>query len=93
MIVCVSVVVPTYRRDDLLDRCLAALVAQEYPPDAYEIIVADDAASSETERLVASGAGWVPAPVHYLPVTGSRGPAAARNRRLARRARGDHRLH
>jgi len=79
MTVRVSVVVPTYRRNDLLARCLAALVAQEYPPDAYEIIVADDAASCETRRLVASWAARSACPVRYLPVTASRGPAAARN--------------
>lgn len=76
----VSVVVPTYKRTALLDRCLAALVAQEYPPDAYEIIVADDAASCETGRLVASWAARAPCLVRYIPVIASRGPAAARNR-------------
>lgn len=79
MTVRVSVVVPTYRRNDLLARCLAALVAQEYPPDAYEIIVADDAASCETRRLVGSWLARSRCPVRYLPVTASRGPAAARN--------------
>ena len=29
----VSVVVPTYRRPDLLDRCLAALLAQDLAPE------------------------------------------------------------
>jgi glycosyltransferase involved in cell wall biosynthesis len=80
MTVRVSVVVPTYKRNDLLDRCLAALAAQAHPPDAYEIIVADDAASCETERLVASWAARAPCPLRYIPVTASRGPAAARNR-------------
>jgi MYXO-CTERM domain-containing protein len=80
MTVRVSVVVPTYRRDELLDRCLAALVGQRYPPEEYEIIVADDAASFDTRRLVASWAARAPCPVHYIAVTGTRGPAAARNR-------------
>jgi glycosyltransferase involved in cell wall biosynthesis len=76
----VSVVVPTYRRDGLLDRCLAALAAQEFDPSAYEVIVCDDAASEATYRLVASWAGRSCAPVRYLPVCGTQGPAAARNR-------------
>jgi glycosyltransferase involved in cell wall biosynthesis len=84
----VSVVVPTYRRDDLLDRCLAALAAQQFPPCAYEIIVADDAAACETERLVASWAMRAACAVRYLPVTGPHGPAAARNRGW-RAARGE----
>jgi glycosyltransferase involved in cell wall biosynthesis len=80
MTVRVSVVVPTYKRNELLDRCLAALVAQDYPPDAYEIIVADDAASCETGRLVASWAARAPCAIRYIPVTETQGPAAARNR-------------
>ena len=47
----ISVVVPTCRRPELLERCLAALVAQDFDPAAYEIIVADDAASDETRAI------------------------------------------
>ena len=42
MTIVASVVVPTYRRPELLDRCLAALAAQDFPSDRYEIVVADD---------------------------------------------------
>ncbi len=48
----VSVVVPTFRRPELLDRCLAALAAQNHDPADYEILIADDAASAETRRQV-----------------------------------------
>ncbi|HTU89050.1 MAG TPA: glycosyltransferase [Gemmataceae bacterium] len=48
----VSVVVPTYRRPELLGRCLAALAAQTMAPDDYEILVADDAASPATRQQV-----------------------------------------
>lgn len=86
MTVRVSVVVPTFRRDDLLDRCLAALAMQEFPPDEYEIIVADDAASRNTERTTALWGERAPCAVRYIAVTGTQGPAAARNRgwRIAR---------
>lgn len=50
----VSVVVPTYRRPELLCRCLAALLSQDLDPSAYEVIVVDDGASEETRRLVES---------------------------------------
>ncbi|MCA1723248.1 MAG: glycosyltransferase [Thermomicrobia bacterium] len=76
----VSVVVPTYRRDDLLDRCLAALAAQEFDPSAYEVIICDDAANATTRQLVEAWAARSRAPVRYLPVCGTQGPAAARNR-------------
>jgi glycosyltransferase involved in cell wall biosynthesis len=77
----VSVVVPTYRRAALLDRCLAALTTQDYPADRYEIIVVDDAASPETARQVACQAERTAVTLRYLTPPGPvrRGPAAARN--------------
>ncbi len=75
----VSVVVPTYRRPELLARCLVALDAQELDPAAYEVIVADDAACEETCKQVRTAAARSRAALRYLPVTGSHGPAAARN--------------
>jgi glycosyltransferase involved in cell wall biosynthesis len=78
----VSVVVPTFNRPQLLERGLAGLVAQTFDPSAYEIVIADDAASESTRlqveewrsRCLQSGPV-----IHYLPVRDSRGPAAARN--------------
>ncbi|HKV84361.1 MAG TPA: glycosyltransferase [Ktedonobacterales bacterium] len=78
----VSVVVPTYHRDTLLERCLRALLAQDLSPSAYEIIIADDAASHQTARLVEDVARSVcrDGPrVRYVPICGAHGPAAARN--------------
>jgi glycosyltransferase involved in cell wall biosynthesis len=84
------VVVPTYRRPELLERCLAALVAQDFDPAAYEIVVADDAGCADTERQVARWSSRSCVAVRYLPVPAARapGPAAARNRGW-RAARGD----
>lgn len=76
----VSVVVPTYRRPDLLMRCLAALVVQDFTPDEYEILVCDDAASADTRTQVERCAGFLAAPaIRYIAVQGNHGPAAARN--------------
>jgi GT2 family glycosyltransferase len=75
----VSVVVPTYRRPELLGRCLAALAAQTMVPDNYQILVADDAASTQTRRQVEDLSKTVPFAIHYLHMTGTHGPAAARN--------------
>jgi glycosyltransferase involved in cell wall biosynthesis len=74
-----SVVVPTYRRPDLLDRCLTALAAQDFDATACEVVVADDAASDATRRQVEGWAGRIPTPLRYIPVTATRGPAGARN--------------
>lgn len=73
-----TVVVPTYRRPDLLDRCLAALAIQEYDPAAFEVVVADDAACEATRRQVDGWLGRASVAIHYVAPTG-RGPAAARN--------------
>jgi glycosyltransferase involved in cell wall biosynthesis len=83
MSITVSVVVPTYRRPDLLARCLGALLAQDFDPGRYEIIIVDDAASKETRMQVqdwamrAAEQGRV---ARYLTTRGRCGPAAARNR-------------
>ncbi len=89
-----SVVIPTYRRPDLLRRCLRALARQDLDPGTFEVIVCDDAAKAnaakadaaetETQRLV-----WdmalrrvrleQPPLFRYLPITHAHGPAAARN--------------
>ena len=78
----VSVVVPTFQRPDMLERCLDALLAQHFPIEAYEIIIVDDAACATTQRQVeecaAQNEGYR---IRYIPVTGeAHGPAAARNR-------------
>ena len=75
----VSVVIPTYRRPDLLRRCLTRLSEQVFDPAEYEVVVADDAASEQTRRQVAEFAAGTAAAVRYVAVTGRHGPAAARN--------------
>ena len=77
-----SIVVPTFRRPESLGRCLAALCAQDFDPAAYEVIVVDDAASDEARRVVTCYAERVALrglALRYVPVTGTHGPAAARN--------------
>lgn len=75
----VSVVVPTYRRPEMLARCLAALDRQDFDPTTYEVLIADDEASPETRRQVEEFARQSRVRVTYLPVTEVHGPAAARN--------------
>lgn len=91
MTVAISVVIPTYRRPQLLERCLRALLQQSLHAEDYEIIVADDGADTATEalvrRLAAQHQEAGPA-LHYVAVHGRHGPAAARNRGW-RRAQGE----
>jgi glycosyltransferase involved in cell wall biosynthesis len=78
----VSVVVPTYRRPALLERCLRALVAQNFPSESFEIVVADDGPDDSTRRVVREWAlrtRGTPE-IRYVPVNATQGPAGARNR-------------
>jgi glycosyltransferase involved in cell wall biosynthesis len=81
----VSVVLPTYKRPDLLARCLRCLLDQDMDSEAYEIIVVDDAANLETKLQVEGIAQqklayWAPVASRkqttgqYEPSTGNRGP-------------------
>src|SRR4051794_39381252 len=75
----VSVVVPTCRRPELLARCLAALVASDFDPSAFEVLVVDDATSGATREQVDQAAALARPAIRYLANAGTRGPAAARN--------------
>ena len=74
-----TVVVPTYRRPDLLERCLDALRCQALPAASYEVVVVDDARSDETRAQVERWADDTHAVRYVRPEGDSRGPAAARN--------------
>lgn len=78
----VSVIVPTYRRPAMLERCVCAIASQAYDPARYEIIVCDDGPDEATrtcvQRLAASHAQNGPR-IRYVPVTSTQGPAGARN--------------
>jgi len=75
----VSVVVPTCRRPDLLERCLAALVAQTLDAREYEIIVCDDGPGDDARQAAQAAAREAGPDIRYLPVTATQGPAGARN--------------
>ncbi|HEX7079858.1 MAG TPA: glycosyltransferase [Gammaproteobacteria bacterium] len=78
----VSVVVPSYHRPALLERCLAALARQDFPAADYELVVVHDGPSEPARRLVAEWGRRFdrdggPALRYVEPEHG--GPAAARN--------------
>jgi GT2 family glycosyltransferase len=57
----VSVVIPTAGRPDLLDQCLDCLIAQDYPPDRFEVIVVENGVERPTRDLRAKGPRLGPA--------------------------------
>jgi len=48
----ISFIVMTYNRKDILKGCLDSLRGQDFPKDAYEILVVDDGSTDGTEALV-----------------------------------------
>lgn len=70
-----SVVVPTYQRAALLDRCLTALGACDLA--GVEVVVVDDGSTDGTQQVLDRHAGL---PLTALRQSKNAGPAAARNR-------------
>jgi glycosyltransferase involved in cell wall biosynthesis len=75
----VSVVLATYKRDELLPRCLRSVLEQDIAEEIREIVVVDDARSPSTAGIVAEVQACYPATELVLLDGRSSGPAAARN--------------
>jgi len=71
-----SVVIPTHNRRDALRACLQALTRQQYPRDAFEVIIIDDGGSDSLKDLVQSFDGQL---LLRLQRQRRSGPATARN--------------
>jgi len=46
-----SVIVPVYNGGETLDECLGAILNQDYPREAYEVIVVDDGSTDDSRRI------------------------------------------
>jgi len=80
-IVFISVVIPTYNRRPILEKCLRAMEQQQFPPHTpvagYEIVVVDDGSTDGTVAWLTAEATQFP---HVrLVQQDHQGPAAARN--------------
>ena len=73
-----SIVIPTYNRRDLLERCLSSLLNQDYPRNKYEIIVVDDCSKDNTKELVKK-LQLKNKNIRYIRHEKNKGVAAARN--------------
>ena len=75
-----SIVIPTYNRKPILEKCLRALERQQFNPaqiEGYEVVVVDDGSSDRTVDWLTTHAGEFP---HVrLFQQHHQGPAAARN--------------
>lgn len=54
-----SVVIPTFNRPRQLRRCLEALAAQDFDPESFEVIVADDGGRTPLRPVVAPFGGRI----------------------------------
>jgi glycosyltransferase involved in cell wall biosynthesis len=76
----ISVVIPTYRRPELLQRCLEAVRQQTCPDCYFDVIVVSDGPDSETESLINATKSANPGfRLHFYALSKRSGPAAARN--------------
>jgi GT2 family glycosyltransferase len=73
-----TVIIPTYNRQELLAKALAGYCAQAAPHLIHELLVIDDGSTDNTELMVQKVARNAPFPVRYLRQANS-GPATARN--------------
>jgi GT2 family glycosyltransferase len=71
-----SVIVPTYRRPDSLQRCLSALTEQTLPREEFEVLIVDDGSAEPPRSLIARHAAMID--VRLIEAKHG-GPAAARN--------------
>ena len=74
-----SVVIPTFRRLDLLQRCLHGVLLQTLNEATCEVIVVDDGHDHDTQVLVQTWAARAPVALRYVRPRSGKGPAAARN--------------
>jgi GT2 family glycosyltransferase len=79
----ISVIVPTYNRRVILDRCLRALEKQTLSRERFEVIVIDDGSTDGSRELVAQFTGRLP--VTYLHQVNS-GTGTARKHGVQRAA-------
>jgi glycosyltransferase involved in cell wall biosynthesis len=79
----ITVVIPTKNRRELLRETLAALDRQAGVPGPFEVVVADDGSTDGTAEYLESARGTFSFPLECLRLPAA-GPAAARNRGIAR---------
>lgn len=76
----VSIVIPTYKRPELLNKCVNSLISQNFSKDEYEIIIVTDGPDEPTKQIINSVAKKIAFPNLYcISLSSKKGPAAARN--------------
>lgn len=58
-----SIIVPAYKSEKFISRCLDSLVSQDFPGEEFEIIVIDDCSPDNQNNVINSYTGNYPP--HY----------------------------
>lgn len=74
----ISIVIPTYNRKEILEKCLRSLRGQDFRRADYEIIIVDDGSSDGTGTLLDKLSKGLDVALRYFRQE-NKGPAAARN--------------
>lgn len=82
----ISVVIPTYNRQVIMEQTLTHLAGQTLDPKQFEVVVVDDASTDDTAGMIKTLE--VPYDLRYLVMPERSGPAGARNKGV-REARGE----
>lgn len=75
----ISVIIPTYNRRPILQKCLKSLASQSLPADRFEVVLVDDGSTDHTQEMVAGLDLPYRLVYHYQE---RKGPAAARNQAI-----------
>lgn len=78
-----SLVIPTFKRKNSLEKCLDSTLKQTYPKDMFEVVVIVDGKADDTKRILDFYIRRCPN-IAYFNLARTQGPAAARNFGISR---------
>ncbi|MEJ2543671.1 MAG: glycosyltransferase family A protein, partial [Calditrichaceae bacterium] len=82
-----SLIIPSFNRAEEVDVLLASLSKLDFSADRFEVIIADDGSTDNTESIVDSYKKRIAFPLYYYTQK-NQGPGAARNLGM-KNAKGD----
>lgn len=82
-----SIIVPSYNRQDEIEELLISFTQLQFPPDNFELIIADDGSTDQTAQVVELFRERLACTLHFYHQQ-NQGPGAARNMGM-QRATGD----
>ncbi len=77
-----SIIIPSFNRFDEIQALLESLAGLDFPRDRFEVIVADDGSTDDTETVVLRAQKKYDYPLQYVRQE-NKGPGAARNLGMA----------